>query len=129
MNQMIKHFFTAVILLLLASCGEEKKSTDVSTTAVNVEQPFITYDPTVIFQKAVSYRDVGKSEEAFKLFSKAAELGDRDSMFFLGLMYENGESVPANDEKAVEWLTKSADAGNGSAVEALKTLKAKDKKK
>lgn len=46
--------------------------------------------------------------EAFKLFSAAAEQGQQGAQWFLGVMYEHGESVPVDLEKARHWYTQSA---------------------
>ena len=57
---------------------------------------------------------------AFELFQKAATAGYARSMCELALCYFNGEGVPKNYTKAVQWFQKAADAGN---VEAINTLK------
>jgi TPR repeat protein len=37
----------------------------------------------------------------------------------LGVFYENGDGVPQDDKKAVEWYTKAADAGHDDAQNSL----------
>jgi len=51
--------------------------------------------------------------EAFQLFTKAAERGNLDALGNLGVLYLNGEGVPApDDKKAAELFEKGARAGN-----------------
>jgi TPR repeat protein len=45
----------------------------------------------------------------------AAEAGDANAMNRLGVVYGNGEGVPVDFAKAVEWYKKAADAGNPDA--------------
>lgn len=126
MKYIIKLVLVAGFASLLLGCGE-KNTTD-TTAAVSAEQaaqPVVVEDPAALFRQGISYRDEGKSAEAFEMFTKAANLGERDAMLFLGIMYENGESTAADQAKAVEWLSKSAELGNGSAPARLKALKAK----
>ena len=47
---------------------------------------------------------------AFLWFQKAAEQNDNDSAYFLGWMYEKGQYVKKDIEKAIEWYTKSKGA-------------------
>uniref|UniRef100_A0A914VDN6 CARD domain-containing protein n=1 Tax=Plectus sambesii TaxID=2011161 RepID=A0A914VDN6_9BILA len=43
---------------------------------------------------------------------KSAEQGNADAQFNLGLMYENGQSVPKSYKQAVKWYKKSAEQGD-----------------
>jgi hypothetical protein len=45
--------------------------------------------------------------EALRWYRQAAERGDKVSQVQIGLMYLNGEGVPADETKAHEWFTKS----------------------
>ena len=57
---------------------------------------------------------------AFSWFSKAADAGNTDACYFLGWMYENGQGVPTNKVKAVEWYKKSNGARDAKErIEAL----------
>ncbi|MDU0355021.1 tetratricopeptide repeat protein [Paraglaciecola aquimarina] len=49
---------------------------------------------------------------AFEEFSSAAEDGDPNAQFNLGLMHEQGLGTQKNDEKALVWYKKSATLGN-----------------
>jgi TPR repeat protein len=41
--------------------------------------------------------------EAVKWYSKAAEQGDANAQYNLGLMYNSGEGIPRDDAEAVKW--------------------------
>ena len=47
--------------------------------------------------------------EAVKWYRKAAEQGDAEAQFNLGLMYADGEGVPKDYAEAVKWYRKAAE--------------------
>ena len=53
--------------------------------------------------------------KAAEWYRKAADQGDVDAQYKLGLFYENGYGVAQNKEEAVKWYRKSAENGNASA--------------
>jgi len=46
---------------------------------------------------------------------KAAEAGDADAQYDLGLMYHDGEGVPEDYVEAVKWFRKAAEQGHAAA--------------
>ena len=52
---------------------------------------------------------------AAKWYRKAAEQGDADAQFNLGVMYRKGKGVTQDDAEAVKWYRKSAEQGDASA--------------
>lgn len=54
-------------------------------------------------------------EEAFKWFSKAANLGEAGAQFNIGIMYANGTGVKQDLAEAAKWYRKSAEQGKASA--------------
>ncbi|KAG0260127.1 hypothetical protein DFQ27_003736 [Actinomortierella ambigua] len=46
---------------------------------------------------------------------QAAERGDAEAQFNLGLMYEHGRGVEQSDVEAIKWYTKAANQGNSKA--------------
>ena len=50
----------------------------------------------------------------------AAEVGDRDANFELGLAYKDGKGVIKNSSKAVEYFFEAGKLGSGDAVYELK---------
>ena len=58
-------------------------------------------------------------QEAIKWYKKAAEQGDADAQFNLGVMYENGEGVTKNLQEAFKWYLEAAEQGNARAQNNL----------
>jgi len=54
-------------------------------------------------------------KEAVKWYTKAAEQGNVDAQYNLGLMYNNGQGVIQDYKEAVKWYTKAAEQGNVDA--------------
>ena len=46
--------------------------------------------------------------EAYDLFHKAADNGNVNSEYYLGVMYENGYGVPKDFSTAIQWYKKAA---------------------
>ena len=42
---------------------------------------------------------------------QAAEQGDADAQFYLGVMYASGQGVPEDDAEAVKWYRRAAEQG------------------
>ena len=65
----------------------------------------------------------GDYDAAVKNLTKASNLSDKqkagEAAFKLGTMYENGEGVEANKQKAIEWYEKAAKLGNKGAKRKL----------
>ena len=62
------------------------------------------------------YRHWENHNEAIKWYRKAADQGNANGQFILGLMYANGEGVPEkNIEKAIKWYRLAADQGLADA--------------
>lgn len=69
--------------------------------------------------KADQLRLQNQFDEAAELYVKAAEKGDGYAMWQLYKAYANGDGVEYNEEKAFEYLQKSADAGCEEAIMGL----------
>ena len=54
---------------------------------------------------------------ALKWYTLAAEQGDADAQFNLGLMYYNGQGVPQDYVRAHMWFNLSASTGDEDAIE------------
>jgi len=77
------------------------------------------------------FADNSKGEEAYEAgnydvalveFTKAADEGDMNAQFNLGVMYEHGHGVDQSDLKAAEWYQLAADNGHPEAPMALQLL-------
>ena len=53
--------------------------------------------------------------QAVKWYRQAAEQGDSEAQFNLGLCYENGEGVPKDLAEAVKWYRKAAEQNDADA--------------
>lgn len=60
--------------------------------------------------------------KAFEYFSKSAEAGNADAMYYLGLIYESGDGAEMNVKKALEMFEKSRAAGCKSAASNIGNL-------
>ena len=60
--------------------------------------------------------------QAAHYFRQAAELGDADGQFNLGLSYAQGEGVAQNYDEAAKWWKRAAAQDNADAAAALKEL-------
>ena len=50
-----------------------------------------------------------------KWFRNAADQGDADAQYSLGVSYANGEGVPQKHREAVKWYRKAAEQGDAKA--------------
>ena len=59
-------------------------------------------------------------KEAFGYYKLAAELGDTEAQFNLGVCYDNGQGVVKDEIEALKWYQKAAERGNINALQSLK---------
>jgi uncharacterized protein len=57
--------------------------------------------------------------EATRWFRKAAEQGQGESQYSMGMRYQLGQSVTQDDKEAARWFKLAADQGIGAAAAAL----------
>src|SRR5262249_38633787 len=57
------------------------------------------------------YLEQGQAQKAVALFQEAADQGSPNAMAELYVLYWDGNGVPSDHNKALEWLTKSANTG------------------
>jgi TPR repeat protein len=58
---------------------------------------------------------VDDRKESVKWYTMAAEQGNADAQFWLGICYRQGEGVDRDEKEGFKWLTKSAEQGNADA--------------
>ena len=140
MNKIYTLIYAAIIASLLVGCGKKSENAAPSTgsapaaTTESAQAAAPAVDNAALFyEQGRELRDglkgVVDKAKAFELFSKSAELGNSGAMFFVGVMYANGESVHVDEQKALEWLEKSDKGGCGAAAPYMKELKARMAKK
>jgi TPR repeat protein len=74
------------------------------------------------FEEGVAAYQANDIPLAVKEFRAAAEQGDANSQFNLGLMYEKGIGVSVDEKQAIAWYRKSAEQGNSNAQFNLAVL-------
>lgn len=65
------------------------------------------------------------SAEKFQAMKSAAEKGNSDAQFLVGLQYQAGDGVDRDPQAAVTWFRRAAEAGNAEAQNALGQIYAK----
>ena len=76
-------------------------------------------DPAALCHMGLTCYNEGDNDAALEYFTKAAELGDFEAHFQLGMMYGMGEGVEKDMEKAVFHLEKAAIGGHPYARHEL----------
>ncbi len=76
-------------------------------------------DPKQLCKQGVEQYQAGNYTAAFELFQRAAELGHALSMRNLCILYEQGQGVPLNREKAFHWALAAAEHGEASLYAVL----------
>ena len=71
-----------------------------------------------LYNKGVSYDDVGNFAEATKCFHEAADRGLLKARLELGRRYHDGIGTPRDYAEAVRWYRTAADQGSAEAWQA-----------
>lgn len=59
------------------------------------------------------------NDEAILLFERAAKLGDKEAIFNIGVIYDNGEICKRDPYKAAMWYKKGAELGDAQCMDNL----------
>ena len=65
--------------------------------------------PEAQYTLALHYEKMGDMTEAFKWYRMAADQGDFESEYKVGVCYEKGQGVSENSEEAFKWYKKAAE--------------------
>ncbi len=80
------------------------------------------------YQKGLAAERCEDWAEMAECYRKAADLGHAESMYNMGVCYEDGEGVTQDYNQAAQWYRKAANLGNENAIKQLnkidETLKA-----
>jgi TPR repeat protein len=76
------------------------------------------------YQDGRAAYDAGNFEKAMAIWAPAAESGDADSQYGMGLLYSEGIVVPMDDLQALKWYGLAADQGHGKAQHKLGVMHA-----
>lgn len=96
-----------IVAMVMGGCGDKQKNK--------------------LLQKGVNafYGSEGTEldrEEAFRLFSEAAEAGNARAMYNIGCLYQKGQGVDQDYQKAFEYYEKAAEMGDEMAVSRIRDL-------
>ncbi|CAB4381897.1 unnamed protein product [Rhizophagus irregularis] len=83
---------------------------------LNSDSDNIQLDEAGLYKKAVGYHQSQKREEAFRIFYELANVGHKESLFYLGYYYANGYIVSKDNKKALKYYRESADKDCSDAV-------------
>jgi TPR repeat protein len=76
------------------------------------------------YEDGLAAYGVGDFEKAMALWAPAAESGDADSQYGMGLLYSEGIVVPMDDSQALKWFGLAAEQGHGEAQYKLGVMHA-----
>ena len=99
MVRMSMHFFRVVLLALLCAAP-----------AITLASP------------GTDAYHAGDFRRAFTLFDPQAKRGFAEAQYFLGRMYENGEGIDTNRDRALYWYSRAAAQGHIEARAAVESL-------
>jgi TPR repeat protein len=57
--------------------------------------------------------------QAMKYYRMAADQGDAEAMFGMGVMYRSGDGIEKNEKEGLDWIRKAAEKGYPPAVAAM----------
>ena len=77
---------------------------------ISLDDKYVIIDPSADYSEAV------------KWYRKAAEQGNKQAQYNLGVCYESGRGVPQDYSEAVKWYRKAAEQGVDYAKEQLQKL-------
>lgn len=76
-------------------------------------------------QDMIGIFNLPTSQKEARQLEEAAERGDAESQYLLGIAFYYGGYLPKDGESSAEWLLKSAESGNQRAILALLQFAAK----
>ena len=83
-------------------------------------------DPVALSEMGVKVYNEGDYDSAFEYFTNAAELGDIDSHYMLGRMYQRGQGINKDEEKTVYHWEVAAIGGDPTARHFLAQIEEYD---
>lgn len=88
----------------------------------NLDIPESELSPSEMNSLAIKYDEEGNVSQSIYWFKKAAEAGDEYAQSNLAFRYFEGKGVPQSKSTAKMWWTRSANQGNETARDALRTM-------
>ena len=78
-------------------------------------------------QLADCYVKIGKLDNAFQTYKKAADANDTKAQLIVAQMYQDGKGVDVDEDQSIKYLEKAASLGSEEAVEQLKRIRENQK--
>ncbi|NOQ29922.1 MAG: hypothetical protein GQ570_02240 [Helicobacteraceae bacterium] len=80
-----------------------------------------------MLEKAIEFYENDNFKEAYDIFYDLSLDKDKEAMYYMGMMYLNGQGVEADQEKAMAYWKKAQRAGHIDAAYALGEISASTK--
>ena len=103
--------------MIRIACMDENCNQGVCRACEKVsEENTLDSESDEMIQKAQNLYQAEEYEAAFAMYEKLALQDSSEGMYWLGVMYSDGEGVEQDYGKAYEWFIKAAEKGNTSAM-------------
>ena len=125
----MRHFLFAIFLVVSCTTGEAAESYD-DAIAPRLFLPLTKQRPAGTRSNLGATYAAGPSiskdsREAMRSWQRAAEQGDAEGQYNLGLMYDKGQGVPQDILRAYMWYHLAAEALSGD--DAMVAIKLRDR--
>jgi TPR repeat protein len=87
------------------------------------QEKLLKHDPDTQLYMGKACIEYKEYKEAAEWFTKAAEQGNMDAQYELGVLYLNGDGITKDSDKAIKWFNKAGDQGHVKAKEWLEKEK------
>jgi len=107
-----------LLLLIATICmaiGMEAQDNPVDSSAVTPNQESIRKEAEENYKKGNAYWKAKDTDQALTYYKMAADAGNADAQYILGLLCMEGKKVLTNYDQAIEWLEKAALQGHKDA--------------
>jgi len=112
--------FIVAIGAWASECFAQTPTTAIDALATSPDQPLADVISGEFYIHTTSERLT--CQAGFSWLADLAEAGDAEAMFELGGLYEVGSCAPVDKPKALAWLIKASEKGNGAASSAVGRL-------
>lgn len=121
----VKSQATLGVIYLLGEYGQEKNPKEAHKFFEQVVKNNTKEANQLITGIALKYNDLPGEEnkkEGFKLFKTAADRGETNAEYYVGVAYKDGNGTEKNNTQAVQYFLKSANGGNPFAIIKLSEM-------
>lgn len=112
---MKRNRFILLIAMLCLAIGMQAQVNSEGTTDVTPDQERVKKDAEENYKKGNAFWKAKDVDQALTYYGMAAEGGNADAQYLLGLLSIEGKKVIQDYEKGIEWLEKAALQGHKDA--------------